>query len=272
MVRRLVEDEEVRAGRNDVREREPAALAAGEHRHRLLVLRPTAEVKAAEQVLRLRALQVCRALSRLQHRLPLVELDLLLREVRRNHSVTHPLAPGIGTAPAEDRFDQRRLAGAVRADERDMLAALDRKRRVVQQRPPWDADLERLRLEHGAPAARRVDEAETEPSRLARQQRDLLADLFLLLSKTADLPQLRLRLLRLGLLVAEPCDEALEPRDVFRIARGFLRRRLEPRRLLDPPLVPRPGEVRRAARFELEHCRRRRLEEPAVMGDEDDPG
>ena len=38
VVRRLVEDEEVRARRDDDREREPAPLAAGEHLDRLLVL------------------------------------------------------------------------------------------------------------------------------------------------------------------------------------------------------------------------------------------
>ena len=129
-----------------------------------------------------------------------------------------------------------------------------------------------LRLDDGSPAARRIDEAEAEPPRAARQQRDLLADLRLLLREAADLRQLRLGLLRLRLLVAEARDEALEPRDVLRVARGLLRRRLQPRRLLEPPLVPRAGEVRRAAGVELEHGGRRRLEEPAVVRDEDDAG
>ena len=151
-----------------------------------------------------------------------------------------------------------------------MLAALERERRLAQQLTLADLHRERLRLDDGPPAARRIDEAEAEPPRSARQQRDLLADLRLLLREAADLRQLRLGLLRLRLLVAEARDEALEPRDVLRVARGLLRRRLQARRLLEPPLVPRAGEVRRAARLELEHGGRRRLEEPAVVRDEDD--
>ena len=41
-------------------------------------------------------------------------------------------------------------------------------------------------------------------------------------------------------------------------------------RVLAAPLVPRPGEVVRAAGLELEHGGRDRLEEPAVVRDEDD--
>ena len=49
VVRRLVEHEEVRARRDHEREREPAALAAREHRDRLLVLGPAGEEEATEQ-------------------------------------------------------------------------------------------------------------------------------------------------------------------------------------------------------------------------------
>src|SRR5207248_3762763 len=41
---------------------------------------------------------------------------------------------------------------------------------------------------------------------------------------------------------------------------------------LPPPHVPRPGEERRATGGELERRRRHRLEEPAVVCDEDDGG
>ena len=173
-------------------------------------------------------------------------------------------------AAAEQRLDQGRLAGAVRPDERDVLAALERERRVVEQLALADPEGDALRLDDGSSAARRIDEAEAEPLRSAREQRDLLADLRLLLRQAADLRQLRLGLLRLRLLVAEARDEALEPRDVLGVARRLLRRGLQARRLLEPPLVPRAGEVRRAAGLELEHGGRRRLEEPAVVRDEDD--
>src|SRR5262249_59657604 len=89
-----------------------------------------------------------------------------------------------------------------------------------------------------ASAPRRVDEAEAEPLRAASQQRDLLGDLRLLLREAPDLRQLRLRLLRLGLLVAEARDEPLEARDVHLVPRGLLRRRLQACGLLETPLVP----------------------------------
>src|SRR3954453_14613532 len=40
--------------------------------------------------------------------------------------------------------------------------------------------------------------------------------------------------------------------------------------LPEPPRMPRAGEEERAARLELEHRRRHRLEEPAVVRHEDD--
>ena len=186
--------------------------------------------------------------------------------------MTHPLPPRFWPAPAEDRLEQRRLAGAVRPDERDVLAALDRERRVVQQRPAGNRDLQVFGLEHGAAAARRIDEPEAEPARSARQQGDLVGRAGALLLQAPDLPELRLCLLRLRLLVAEARDEAFEPRDVLLETCGLLLRCGQPHRALAPPFVPRAGEIRRASRFELEHRGRRRLEEPAVVRDEDNPG
>ena len=53
---------------------------------------------------------------------------------------------------------------------------------------------------------------------------------------------------------------------------GRLREVLRPRRLLEPPVVPRAGEEHRLAVVELEHRGRHGLEEPAVVRDEDDRG
>ena len=133
VVRRLVEHQEVRARRDDDREREPAPLASREHLDRLLVLGPAREEELPEQLLRLRSLEPGHRLHALEHRAAVVELDLLLREVRGLHAVPEPRSPGTGLAVAEDRLEQRRLARAVRADERDMLAALECERRVVEQ-------------------------------------------------------------------------------------------------------------------------------------------
>ncbi len=91
-------------------------------------------------------------------------------------------------------------------------------------------------------------------------------------SEPVDLLLLRLRLLRLRVLRAEPLDEALELRDLLGVALRGTRRMLRPRGLLAPPDVPLPGEVDGAPAVELEDGGRDRLEEPAVVGDEDHGG
>src|SRR6266545_1901613 len=270
VVRRLVEHEEVRTARDDVRECEASAFSARQHRDRLLVLVPSGEEEAAEQRLRLWAREIGGALRRLEHRVTLVELDLLLREVADVDAVAEVRAPAVFVSPAEQRLEERRLARAVRADKRDVLTALEREGRVVEQLALADSHAELLRLDDRSPASWWIDEAEAESLRAPREQRDLVADLRLLLCEPADLRQFGLRLLRLRFLVAEACDEALEPGDVLCIARCLLRGDLQARRLLEPPPVPGAGEVRGAAGLELEHGSRRCLEKPAVVRDEHD--
>src|SRR5439155_19964516 len=113
-------------------------------------------------------------------------------EVGRLHTVAEMDAPRGGVAPAEDRLEQRRLARAVRPDERDVLAALERERGAGQQPAPTDLHVEAVGLEDGAPAARRLEELEAERARPPRQQRDLLRRLLTLLLQPPDLRQLRL--------------------------------------------------------------------------------
>ena len=172
--------------------------------------------------------------------------------------------------PVEQRGEQRRLARAVRPDEADLLAALDDHRRAVEELLVAGGEPDVLDFEHDAAAPWWVEEVEAERAALLRQRLDLVACLRALRLEPRDLRQLGLRLLRLRLLVAEPLDEALEPRDVD----GHAIRRLPgcrgPRRPFLPPLVPRPREVVRAARGELEHGGRDRFEEPAVVRDEND--
>src|SRR5262249_20146624 len=153
--------------------------------------------------------------------------DLLLGEIADLHGVPDAYAAAVGLALADDRAQQRRLAGSVRADECDVLTALERERSVVQQPAFAYAQRELVGLYNRAPASRRIDEAEAEASRAAREQRDLVRDLSLLLREASDLRELRLSLLGLRLLVAEARDETLEPRDVLGVARSFLRRGLQ---------------------------------------------
>ena len=153
-----------------------------------------------------------------------------------------------------------------------MLAALEREGGVREQELVARRNCEALGLDHRPSAARRLQELEPELGAPPRQQLDLLRRARALVLQPGDLRQLRLRLpgllLRRG---AEAGDEALEPLDVAPQSVRSPRRGAQPRGLLASPLVPGPGEERRPAGLELEHGRRDRFEEPAVVGDQDDP-
>ena len=124
-------------------------------------------------------------------------------------------------------------------------------------------------LDDRSAGARRIEEVEAERPTTLREPVERVGLLAALLVEPSDLRQLRLRLPRLALLVAEPFHEALEARDVRLVAREQLAGGERPGRLLPPPLVPRPGEVERAAEVDLEHGRRDGFQEPAIVGDED---
>ena len=271
VVRRLVEHEKVRSGRDHECEREPPPLAARDLGDGLVLLLPAREEEAAEEAHRLWPFQARRLLRALEDAAGLVQLDLVLGEVRGHYAVTEPDRAGERLAAVEQRLEERRLAGPVRADEPHVLAALERQPRVVEQLLVAGRDPQSLGLDHGSAAPGRVEEVETElpPAHVERLEHALrLAPLSF---EAADLRQLRLRLLRLVLLVPEALDEALEPLDVDGEAIGGLARGRGAGGLLDPPFVPRAGEVDGLATAELEHAVRDGLEEPAVVRDEDDP-
>src|SRR5262249_44634898 len=148
--------------------------------------------------------------------------------------VPEPNPPGGGRA-AEQRLEQRRLAGAIRADERDVLAALDRERRVLEERAAGHGERDAFRLDDHAPRALRLQKSEPQPA--PRRARNLGARLF----QALDLLQLRLRLSRLRGLVAEPLDEPLEARELLRLALGRAGGMLCASGLLAPPEVPLAG-------------------------------
>ena len=96
-----------------------------------------------------------------------------------------------------------------------MLAALDRKARVLQQHPVADPKRKPFGLEDGATAASGLQELEAEASRPAREQIDLTLRLCAFLLQALDLGQLHLSLPRhLFGRGAESGDEALEALDV----------------------------------------------------------
>src|SRR5204863_5809930 len=123
------------------------------------------------------------------------------------------------------RLEQRRLARAVRAHEGNVLAPLDCEGRVLEELLAADRDLEPARLDHRAPAARRLQELE--PERAAALVRRLDTSRL----DPLDLLQPRLRLPCLRRLVAEPLDEALQTCDLLGLTLG------------------RPGDVGRAGRL-----------------------
>ena len=252
MVRRLVEQEQVRARGDDEREREPPALAAREHRDGPLMHLPAREEEPAEEVLRLWTLKPRGVLCDRKHRPALVELDLVLREVRRLDAVAEPQLSGDGLPAAEECLQQRCLARAVRPDERDVLSPLDRERDVCEELLVACGERDALGLHDRTAAPLRLKELEAQALRPAREQRDLPAELGPLLLEATDVRQLRLGSLREALLVAEALDEALEAGDVDVDPARSRRGCSQPCRLLAAPVVPGPGEVGRASGFELE--------------------
>ena len=275
MVRRLVEDEEVRARGDDEREREPPPLAARERGDRLLAARPSRRRGSGRAgsapAGRRRPVAPCAQSST---RAALVQLDLVLREVRGLDAVAESHLAAVGLAAAEQRLEQRRLARAVRADERDVLAALERE---ASRRAAALARRRRRRGPRPRPRCGRCARGlrNSKPSRRAVRVSSAISPCAFAcsFSRRADLRQLGLRLLGLRLLVRGTARRsARAARCRGRRGRRPSSPRAAARRLLAAPVVPRAGEVRRAAGLQLEHGGRRRLEEPAVVRDEDDGG
>src|SRR5262249_55131580 len=177
--------------------REPAPLTTGERSDRLLVLLPAGEEEAAEESLRFGPAQAGRAHRRLQHGAALVELRLVLGEVRRLDVVPEPHLSGCGSAPAENRLEERRLAGAVRAGDGDVPPSLERDRRIVDEHAPGDRDVDTLSFDDGSSRSLRLQEFEPESTAGGGVRVDTRPfDPF-------DLLQLRLRLARLRRLEAK---------------------------------------------------------------------
>ena len=273
MVRRLVEDEEVRARGDDERQRR----AGGAHRPRARTpasrARPSprrgsdrgapvpAGAEARSPIARCAAPSSSRRARRRAGR--------STRARRRDRA---------GAAPAAGARWPRTVSSSVVlplpfGPTRPTCSPRSSANDTPARRCLSPASTERpVDLEDGAPAARRLEELEPEPLRAPGEERHLACRRASLLLEPPDLRQLGLRLLRLGLLRAEALDETLEPGDVDGDPVDRLLRVEGALGLLSPPDVPRPGEEGRATRFELEHGRRRRLEEPAVVCDEDDAG
>src|SRR5439155_20946536 len=241
-------------------DREPPALAAGQPRDGLLRLL-AGEQEAPEQRAGLVRREPGRALARLEHRGVRGKLLGVLREEADLGVVAPAELALLELAASGERLDQGGLAGPVRADERDVLPALEPQLGVAEQLLVARVQRRLPELEHHAAAALWRREREPECFARARVALDPLR-LLQLLRTRLRLPRARSR--------AEPGDEPLEPRDLGLLAFDGPAEGELARRALLPPRVPGPGEEARAPAFELEYRGADRLEEPAVVRDQHD--
>ena len=142
MVGGLVEDQDVGAGGDEDRQREPPLLAAGDVGELLLGV-AAGEEEAAEQGARLRPGEAGLALGRVEH-VPRPGRGVgVLGEVAEVDVVAGADDARGGLAAPGQGLDQGRLAAAVGADEDDVFAALDLELGVLEQRPSRHLDLRR---------------------------------------------------------------------------------------------------------------------------------
>src|SRR6185437_8465576 len=151
----------------------------------------------------------------------------------------------------------------VRPDEGHVLTALEPQVGAGEQLLVARCKRRALELQDNTTRTRRLFEAEAERPPVARIPLDPLH-----LLEPLDT---RLRLPRAGA-GAEAGHEPLEPFDLRLLALDRAAEGQLARGLLLAPRVPGPGEEARAAALQLEHGGAHRLEEPAVVGDEDHGG
>ncbi len=217
VVRRLVEHEQVGAARDDEREPQPAPLAARERASTGFSCASQPEKrKRAEQLLRLGAAQTRRGDRGVEHRAALVELGLVLGEVGGLDAVARASTwPAAGSRRPSSVSSRVVLPEPFGPDQRDVLAPLERERRVVERaacRPPRGrAPPPRARSGPTAAGFRN-----SKPS--VRRGRRAVSAMPALMP--VDLLLLRLRLLRLRVLRAEALDEPLELGDLLGVALG----------------------------------------------------
>ena len=153
IVGRLVEHQQVRRFGQRARQREPAALAAGQRRDRRsgLLRREQEILHVADDVARLPADEhrvAAPAGQRVAHRR--IRIERLAALVERRHlqvDAERDLAL-VRRELAGQHLQQRRLAGAVRSDQPDAVAALDADREVAHDRRVAEALRDALRLGH----------------------------------------------------------------------------------------------------------------------------
>ena len=260
VVRRLVEQQHVRGLEQHLREREPVALAAREHRDLLEDVVAREQEAAQDRADHVRHRQRAGRRHLLVHGARRVQhLGLVLREVVEDHVVALEADALVGAVDAGEDPHQRRLAGAVRPDERDAVAALDHQVDVPQDHVLAVRLAHALELEHDAARALRLGELEVDLLALGRDLDPL--DLVEQLDPALDLLGLRR-------LVAEAVDEGLGLLDLLALAAVRLAQALHARRVLAQVVAVVAVVVGQRLEADLGDALDGRVEEVAVVRDE----
>ena len=263
MVCRLIQAEQVRRIGHQLGKRQARLLPAGEDADALLD-RVAGEQKGAKKLAHLGGAQPGGDERQLPHdRVGRVKrLDLVLREVG-DLDVAAQLAMAAleWQDPSED-LEQGRLAGAIRADERHLLAALQLQVEALIDDVVAVLLVNVAERDDGAAGAWRLRKAELDALGSGRRH-DHAVDALQLLDAA-------LHLARLGGLIAEALDERLGVRDLALLSLG---RRLQ----LRQPLLALLDEVGvvadvlgQAAVVQLRHAVDHHVDEIAVVADQHD--
>ena len=165
------------------------------------------------------------------------------------------------------RFDarkhphQRRLAGAVRSDQRDAIAALDQQVQLREDHLLAVRFAHVVQLEHRAPALRAHGKGEMDALALGRRldRHDFLEHL-----------DAALHLRRLRRLIAEAIDEHLHARDLLVLLALRLAQLVHARVALDDVMRVVAGVIGQLAQVEIGDARDDGVEKEAIVRHEDD--
>ena len=263
VVGRLVEHQHVRRPGEQPRQQQAVALAAGQRSHRRLrALAREQEVReVADDVPRLAVdddggVAVADAVG---DRRVGIELLALLIEVGDLQPGAAPHLARVGLQLAEQQPQQRRLAGAVRADQADAIAAQDALREVADDRRAAERLRHVLRLEHQLPERLPVVDGEPHVAGLrayaARSARSAIS------ARTR--PSLRVRR------ALTPCRSHASSCASFLSSRSSSRASASSAAVLLLEVARVAARPRREpAAIELDDARGERGEEGAVVGDE----